>query len=123
MGEEKAMITLAQCAAFSGLASHEVIGGAVPSARHHKMLSSYLLNLDRGTLAVREMIVSDLRRFLDLGAEGRAADLMLVLRLLLSDYPEARCTPPEQRPAGLVPSLLIIHHLRSKNKRSLPQSE
>lgn len=87
---EMRMITLAQCAAFSGLASHEMILGAVPSTKHHTLLSSYLLSLHRGAAAVREMIVSDLRGFLDLGAIHRAADLLVVLRLFLFDCPEAR---------------------------------
>jgi hypothetical protein len=36
----------------------------------------------------------DLRIFLDLGASRRAADLLIVLRLFLSDYPDARRVSP-----------------------------
>jgi hypothetical protein len=36
------------------------------------------------------MIVADIRAALDLGALNRAADLLVVLRLFLSDHPEAR---------------------------------
>ncbi len=87
------MLTFAQCANIAGLASHEMILGASPSRRHEALLVSYLLNLHRGPVAVREMIVSDLRGFLDLGARDCAGDLLLVLRLFLSQYPEARRAP------------------------------
>jgi hypothetical protein len=36
------------------------------------------------------MIVSDLRGFLDLGAEQQAADRLMILRRFLSDDPQAR---------------------------------
>jgi hypothetical protein len=53
------------------------------------------LNLERGPLAVRNMIIADLRRFHELGARQYTADLLLVLRLFLTDYPSARCTKLE----------------------------
>jgi hypothetical protein len=107
------MITLAQYAAFSGLASHELILGAVPSTKHQNLLSSYMFNLHRGAVAVREIIVYDLRGFLDLGATNRAADLLVVLRLFLSKYPEARCAPLEKDSAGGVLFALNMHHRRN----------
>lgn len=85
------MITVTQCADFAGLASDELIVGISPSAKHRLLLSSYLLNLERGPLAVRDMIIADLRRFHELGARQYTADLLLVLRLFLTDYPCARC--------------------------------
>ncbi|MBI1869259.1 MAG: hypothetical protein HYS06_13365 [Methylocystis sp.] len=88
------MMSVAQCAAFSGLASSELVLGVTPSARHNWLLSGYLLNLGRGPQAVRDMIVADLRGWLDLGARRRAADLLIVLRFFLSDHPEARCAAP-----------------------------
>jgi hypothetical protein len=84
------MITVSECAAFAGLASNELVLGAVPSVKHHSLLSGYLSNLGRGPQAVRDMIVADLRMFLELGATRRVADLLLVLRLFLSDFPAAR---------------------------------
>jgi hypothetical protein len=89
------MITVTQCAAFAGLASDELIVGISPSAKHSLLLSSYLLNLERGPPAVRDMIIADLRRFHELGARQYTADLLLVLRLFLTDYPSARCTKLE----------------------------
>ncbi|HEY8261426.1 MAG TPA: hypothetical protein VIG55_09460 [Methylosinus sp.] len=88
------MISVSECAAEAGLASNELVLGAVPSARHDSLLSSYLLNSHRGLDAVRAMIVADLRRFLDLGVPARAADLLIVLRLLLTDHPQARRVTP-----------------------------
>ena len=84
------MITVEQCAEFAGLASHEMVLGATPSAKHRVLLSSYVLNLWRGPKTVRKMIIADIRMWLDLGMPDYAADLLIVLRQLLSDYPEAR---------------------------------
>jgi hypothetical protein len=83
------MITVTQCAALAGLASDEMVLGVTPSAKHYSLLSSYLVNLRRGPVAVRTLIVADLRTILDLGASRRAADLLIVLRLFLSEYPAA----------------------------------
>ena len=49
---------------------------------------------DGAKAAVREIIVADLRIFLDLGATQRAANLLIVLRLFLSNYPDARLVSP-----------------------------
>ena len=84
------MITMEQCKIFSGLLSNEMVVGPVPSPKHRARLSGYLLNLKWGEATVREMIVADIRAALDLGALIRAADLLVVLRLFLSDHPEAR---------------------------------
>jgi hypothetical protein len=89
------MISVSQCADYAGLDASELLIGITPSARHHVLLGSYLLNLRRGAAMLRDMIRDDLRAFIDLGADKRAADLLIVLRLLLSHYPEARgCTTP-----------------------------
>jgi hypothetical protein len=92
--KELNMISVSECAAEVGLASNELVLGAVPSAMHDSLLTSYLLNSHRGLDAVRAMIVADLRRFLDLGVPARAADLLIVLRLLLTDHPQARRVTP-----------------------------
>jgi hypothetical protein len=84
------VLTLAQCAAFARITSDEMLSGSPLCPKHYWLLSSYLLNLDKGPALVRDMIVADFRAFLDLGALQRAADLLMVLRCFLSDYPEAR---------------------------------
>ena len=77
------MMSVAQCA-LTALASDELIVGVTPTERHRKLLASYLLSAWRGPAGVRNMIVFDLRCFLDLGVSSRAADLLIVLRLFLS---------------------------------------
>lgn len=84
------MITLEECAEFAGLETNELFTGAVLTAKHRSLLSSYLLNLKRGPVGVRKMIVADVRTAIDLGASKHAADLILVLRMFLSKHPEAR---------------------------------
>lgn len=85
------MITMKQCADVAGLAPHELAVCAVPSIRHNSLLRSYLLNLYRGETAVCRMIINDFWRFMELGAQERAADLFFVLRLFISDYPNRKC--------------------------------
>ncbi len=80
------MISATRCAKIAGLTSREVIIGVEPATRHRRLLCGYVLNMHRGTRAVWNMIVADLRSCVDLGAKGRAADLFIVLRLFLSDY-------------------------------------
>ncbi len=82
------MISVELCAA--GLATPELPLCALPSERHKFLLQSYRFNLKRGKTSVCEMILDDLRRFMDLGAWERAADLLVVHRLLMSD-----CASPE----------------------------
>ena len=83
-------ITVEQCAEFTGLALNEMVLGAIPSTRHRVLLSSYVLKLWRGPKAVRKTIVADIRMWLDLGMVKESADLVVVLRQFLSDYPEGR---------------------------------
>ena len=84
------MVSVKECAAFARLASNQIILGASPSSKHRVLLSSYVLNLSRGPISVRRMIVADIAMWLDLGMPEQASDLVLVLRQFLSDYPEAR---------------------------------
>jgi hypothetical protein len=83
------MISLAQCASIAELASSELIVGVVPSDRHNRILSTYLLSKSPSQKTLVDMIVSDLRSFLDIGLQSCAADLLIVLRLLLSKPEEA----------------------------------
>lgn len=90
--EQVAMVTLAHCAEITGLDSSELFVNSEFSSKHKSLLLSYVLNLNHGPSAVREMIVKDIRAAIDLGAIQRAADLLLVLRVFLYDHPEARMT-------------------------------
>jgi hypothetical protein len=87
------MITVEQCTEFTGLALNEMVLGAIPSTRHRVLLSSYVLKLWRSPKTVRKMIVAAIRARLVLGMVKESADLVVVLRQFLSDYPEARLEP------------------------------
>lgn len=88
------MSRFTRCAALSCAPTvNEIVSGATPSARHHSMLAGYLLHMSRGPAAVRALIVSDLRGFLDLGVRSRVADLLIVLRFFLALHPEAARAP------------------------------
>ena len=95
------MITLEECVRVAGISKNQLILGATPSTRHLSLLASYLLNLDRGVASVRRMIVADLHGFVDLGQPHRAADTLLVLRMFLTEYPEALPTTPPTKASML----------------------
>lgn len=93
-----ALIPLSRCAALCGLGPHEMIDGATPSPFHQSLYESYLMLCDRGADFVRDLIVSDMRRALDIGATRLAAELLLVLRRFLAvprGAPRFRATPPD----------------------------
>jgi hypothetical protein len=58
------------------------------SFRQERLLASYLLNLPRGEWFVFEMMVTDIRRLIELGAEALATDVFLVLGLFMRDRPQ-----------------------------------
>lgn len=68
--------------------SYELPLCATPSRRHESLLESYKMNLERSSDAVYDMIVGDVERFIELGAQERAADLLLVLQLFVSGWPK-----------------------------------
>ncbi len=85
------MVEIEDCAAFAGLAPHELVEGATPSILHRSLLCFYAQDLDAlGAAAVRERIVADIRVSLDLEARRQAADLLIVLREFLFVCPQAR---------------------------------
>ncbi|PWB83963.1 MAG: hypothetical protein C3F11_03850 [Methylocystaceae bacterium] len=90
------MISLAERSAPTGPAPGESTYAASRSNKHERTLGSYLLNSHRGAGIVRDIIVADIRGFIDLGLPHVAADLIVVLRLFLARFPEARriTTPP-----------------------------
>lgn len=81
------MVSLQDCILHCDLRPDEIILGVRFSDRHTRLLASYLYCLGKGPAKVREMILADLRRFLDLGARDHAADLLIVLRCFLREHP------------------------------------
>lgn len=96
------MISLQQCTTIAGLSSHEVILGVTPSARHETLLRSYVSITSLSRAALRGLIVSDLRNFLDLGATRQAGDRFVVPRQFLSDDVQARPTTSSEKKAGAI---------------------
>jgi len=78
---------------LGGLGSNEAMLSVAPCAKHNSLLLSYLFNLKRGLAFVRDMIIADLRSSIDIGAMQQAADPLVVLRLFISEYPEAAYIP------------------------------
>ena len=84
------MVTVEQCARFAELAEGELFLGATRSEKHQALLSFYLQDLGPlGPREARDIIVAELRLALSFGAVRQAADLLIVLRQLFSEYPEA----------------------------------
>jgi len=59
------------------------------AGRHSRLLAGYLLNRKRGAVAVRSMILADIRRFSELGAVGYASELIDVLNSFNAEFPVA----------------------------------
>lgn len=55
-------------------------GDDVVANRVRRMLTSYLINCNRGPESVRRMICEDIQRFTELGARRYVADLIQVLK-------------------------------------------
>jgi hypothetical protein len=87
------MRSLEDTRSATGLRSEEIIVGAAETDALRATLKSYLSNLWRGSDVVRELIVADIRTALDLGVQERAGDLLLVLRLFLTEHADAALAP------------------------------
>lgn len=70
-----------------GLESQKYVVGAPMRPMQWRMLSGYLANLGKGPAVVCNLITADLRTYLDLGATERAASVLVVVRLLLTQFP------------------------------------
>jgi len=112
------MIALQQLSAIAGLAGKEMVLGVTPSTKHDRLLSGYVFNIERGPVAVRDMIVADLRRFLDLGARREAADRLIVLRRFLSKHPNAEKVPQSASGKALLGSSLSSSRYREREDRT-----
>lgn len=63
------------------VATNEISLSASITPMHRALLASYRMNAHRGHKSARDLILSDLRGYIDLGALERATDLMIVLAL------------------------------------------
>lgn len=67
------------------VSSGEILLSAAVTSSHRSLLASYRMSGHRGEDGVRQLILRDLRSFLDLGALGPASDLMIVLALFMRE--------------------------------------
>ncbi|RTL87397.1 MAG: polysaccharide deacetylase [Hyphomicrobiales bacterium] len=74
---------IATCREIAGLGPHEILLGAVPGEKHERMLAGYCRNR-RSRAVARTKVVADIRAAVMHGATRDAADLLIVLRRLLS---------------------------------------
>lgn len=70
-----------------GLEPRQQLAGAI-SLKQERLLASYLLNLRKGEWFVFELMISDIRRLMDLGAEALATDVFLLLGVFMRDRPQ-----------------------------------
>jgi hypothetical protein len=77
------MTSIKRCARIAGFSSKELIIGVELSDTHKRLLAGYELNGRLGRIMITKTIVADMRRYLELGALARAADLFVGLRLFL----------------------------------------
>ncbi|HEY8065504.1 MAG TPA: hypothetical protein VIF40_12395 [Methylosinus sp.] len=118
-----ALIPLSRCAELCGLGPHEMIPGAIPSPFHQSLYESYLMLCDRGADFVRDLIVSDMRRALDIGATRLAAELLLVLRRFLSvprGAPRFRAAAPDG--IAIEAALGVVERLAARRASSAMSS-
>lgn len=76
--------------------------------RTDRLLRSYRLNMDRGAAAVRRMILEDIRRLSEMGAQAYAADLRQALFRFDGEtlraapqLPASHCAPSSPLGAGV----------------------
>jgi hypothetical protein len=104
-------ISVSQCAAFAGLSANELVLGVAPSAKHVKLFSNYLRNLGNDRKAVQEVIVAAIRAYIEMGAMKPAADLFIVLRMLLSEQSDG-----ELAAEASAPIVLAIEKCRPRSR-------
>lgn len=86
------MILVPDCTTLADACDDQIVD-VQPSARHRSLLTSYLLNSDRGHAFVLEMMINDIHSFMDLGAMQQAADVAVALQLFLMECPDPPPAP------------------------------
>ena len=81
------LASVKQCRRLTGLSGHEILLGPGLSPRHHATLRRYFRRCHGDSREVQEMLIHDLRSYLEIGARGFAADQLIVLRLFLAQSP------------------------------------
>lgn len=76
------LASIEHCATIAGLRPHEMLLGASLDDKHEELLLSY--GRGRSPSEARRRIVADIRAAVRSAAADRAADLLIVLRLLIA---------------------------------------
>lgn len=71
------------CQEVAGLAAHEIVLGVAPARKHERLLARYR-RARRSAAMSRARVVADIRAAMMRGAAKEAADLLIVLRRLLT---------------------------------------
>ncbi len=79
------LVGIKMCRRLTGLSGREIILGVDPSPRHRSTLRGYVRLCHGDARKVQEILVHDLRSYLEIGARRFAADQLIVLRLFLAD--------------------------------------
>jgi hypothetical protein len=87
------LLAIRDCRKLTGLLSREVLLGVSPSPRHRATLRGYLRLCHGNAREVQDVLVHDLRSYLEIGARHFAADQLIVLRIFLSEVSRGR--PPQ----------------------------
>jgi len=87
-----------ECRRLTGLSGREILLGATPSPRHRATLRGYLRMCRGNVRELQEVLIRDLRSYLEIGARCFAADQLIVLRLFLADQLRDTTTTPATLP-------------------------
>ena len=79
------LVGIKECRKLIGLRCREILLGVSPSPRHRATLRGYLRLCHGNVREVQDVIIHDLRSYLEIGARHFAADQLIVLRLFLAD--------------------------------------
>ncbi len=101
----RALSPLSRCAEICGLKATEIILGAKPGPQHRRLVARYRSFVVGGRPYLYARIVADIRAALEICAMQQAADLFVVLRLLVGSSEQRfarRAAPrrPKRRPGN-----------------------
>jgi hypothetical protein len=86
----EALAGLKECRKLTGLLSREVLLGVSPLPRHRATLRGYFRLCHGNAREVQDVLVHDLRSYLEIGARHFAADQLIVLRIFLTELTRGR---------------------------------
>ncbi|MGA9598822.1 MAG: hypothetical protein WBS22_00915 [Methylocystis sp.] len=107
------LVGIKECRKLTGLRCREILLGVSPSPRHRATLRGYLRLCHGNVREVQDVIIHDLRSYLEIGARHFAADQLIVLRLFLAD----QLRVPSRTPVTLPEATVIDMAASGKQRR------